>query len=245
MAHSQSNPVSRLAGHGNSSLYAASEYSASEIDPKEETWEDWENDDEFNEEAKCLFCTKVFEIPEEAFGHCKEHGFDFLAVKRALDLDFYKCIRMLNYIRKQVKENPELANTKEYKLTGKETFWEDDTLLQPVLEDDALLHAFEELEIIEEEEEKAKGNPVRKFNPESVDLSFIVPTTELEHSLLQLVKHSQDKAKAVEEQFNEYKAMIRRTFFEDQGEDERNARNMADPNVLLATATGNVPWNIL
>ncbi|KAI9031699.1 hypothetical protein CLU79DRAFT_694099, partial [Phycomyces nitens] len=170
---------------------------------KEETWEDWENDDEFNEEAKCLFCTKIFDIPEEAFVHCKkEHGFDFLAVKRALDLDFYKCIRMLNYIRKQVKENPELASTKEYKLTGKETFWEDDALLQPVLEDDALLHAFEELEIIEEEEEKAKGHPV-------LDLSSIVPTTELEHSLIQLVKHSQEKAKAIEEQFNEYKAMIR------------------------------------
>lgn len=34
---------------------------------------------------------------------------------------------------------PDLANTKEFKLTGEEDFWEDDELLQPVMEDDALL----------------------------------------------------------------------------------------------------------
>jgi hypothetical protein len=47
---------------------------------------------------------------------------------------------MINYIRRQVQEQPELANTKTYSLTGNEPFWNDDTLLQSVLEDDALLH---------------------------------------------------------------------------------------------------------
>lgn len=48
---------------------------------------------------------------------------------------------MINYIRKQAQEQPELlSETKEYGFTGKEEFWNDDALLQPVLNDDALLH---------------------------------------------------------------------------------------------------------
>ena len=46
---------------------------------------------------------------------------------------------MINYIRKQVILKPDLASTKEFVLTGQEEFWEDDELLQPVMEDDALL----------------------------------------------------------------------------------------------------------
>lgn len=79
---------------------------------------------------------------------------------------------------------PDLANTKEFKLTGEEDFWEDDELLQPVMEDDALLFgnakmiglllcllfmhasfvAFEELEIADDipedmTEKEAQGEP--------------------------------------------------------------------------------------
>ncbi|KAI7870010.1 hypothetical protein BDF14DRAFT_224436 [Spinellus fusiger] len=126
---------------GNTSLYADSECSLSEIDPQEDY-----------EESKCLFCSQVFSLPQDTFGHCKtEHGFDFLAIKQSLHLDFYKCIRMLNYIRSQVNENPALSATKDYAFTGKEAFWEDDHFLQPVLEEDALLHAFEELELDDKE----------------------------------------------------------------------------------------------
>jgi protein arginine N-methyltransferase 3 len=47
---------------------------------------------------------------------------------------------MINHIRKQVQQQPELADTKTFSLTGQEAFWDDDSLLQPVLEEDALLH---------------------------------------------------------------------------------------------------------
>lgn len=93
---------------------------------EQENWDDWEREDQYEAEPKCLFCAETFELPEDAFQHCQQvHGFDFLAVKRSLGksfflfslsffdnqyshvskgLDFYKCIRMINYIRKQVND---------------------------------------------------------------------------------------------------------------------------------------------
>ena len=52
---------------------------------EEETWDEWERESQYDSDPKCLFCSDVFDLPEDAFHHCKEiHGFDFLAVKRSL-----------------------------------------------------------------------------------------------------------------------------------------------------------------
>ncbi|KAI7858484.1 S-adenosyl-L-methionine-dependent methyltransferase [Circinella umbellata] len=210
------------------SAYAPSDYTASEIDPQEETWDEWERESQYDSDPKCLFCPDVFDLPEDAFHHCKEvHGFDFLAVKRSLGLDFYKCIRMINYIRKQVVLKPDLASTKEFTLTGQEEFWEDDELLQPVMEDDALLFAFEELEIadddqLEEEEEQHKALTQRKF-----DFSTIKPTTELENQLLQMLKNSSERSSQLQEQFEEYKKMVKSTFLANIIDDTRSERSMS------------------
>ncbi|KAI8341361.1 S-adenosyl-L-methionine-dependent methyltransferase [Chlamydoabsidia padenii] len=172
-------------GLSSGSVYSTSEYAPSEFDPQDESWEDWENEDM---ESQCLFCPSTFALPEEAFGHIKtSHGFDFLQVKRTLGLDFYKCIRMINHIRRQAQQQPELAEIKNYSLTGQEAFWDDDSLLQPVLEDDALLH---------------------------VDLTKVQPSTELENQLLRLLQDTLERSKNLEGQFEEYKSMVKTTFFD-------------------------------
>ncbi|KAL1936526.1 hypothetical protein VTP01DRAFT_660 [Rhizomucor pusillus] len=204
--------------------YVPSEYTASEIGPKEEEdWDDWEREDKYDADPKCLFCEQTFEMPEDAFAHCKDvHGFDFLAVKRSLNLDFYKCIRMINYIRKQVLSRPDLATTKEFVLTGQEDFWDDDELLQPVMEDDALLFAFEELEI-----DDAEANEENQVTKSNFDLSSIKPSTDLERYLLKMLQAAEEKNVELQRQFDQYKARVQNTFLNilaDDGSDRMLAQ---------------------
>ncbi|KAG0165797.1 hypothetical protein DFQ30_007992 [Apophysomyces sp. BC1015] len=142
------------------SVYTASEYEPSELDPQDEAWDDWESDDQENSESKCLFCEQIFNKPVETFEHCKTaHGFDFLGVKRSLNLDFYQTIRMINYIRQQALTQPDLAATKTFTMSGCEKFLENDEFLKPVLENDALLFAFEELDIADDDDDVEQQVP--------------------------------------------------------------------------------------
>ncbi|CAO3612521.1 unnamed protein product [Mucor hiemalis] len=117
---------------------------------------------------------------------------------------------MINYIREQVQIHPELATSTDFKITGSESFWEDDKYLQPVLADDALLFAFEELD--DEEENVQEQKP---FAPlPSIDLTKIQTTTELETQLLKLLVATQENTVNLEGQFEEYKSMVKKTFFD-------------------------------
>lgn len=56
------------------------------------------------------------------------------------ELDFYSSIKLVNYIRAEVKagkEKPDVSDP---------TLWADDKYLQPTLEDDALLFGLDELD---------------------------------------------------------------------------------------------------
>ncbi|GAA5801384.1 S-adenosyl-L-methionine-dependent methyltransferase [Helicostylum pulchrum] len=199
-----------------------SQYEPSEYDPQDVAWDDWSNDEE-EEESQCLFCPQTFTKCLETFQHIKEqHGFDFQAVKRDLRLDFYKCIRMINYIRKQVQINPDLATAKEFKLTGSEPFWTQDEYLQPVLTDDALLFAFEELEDLEDQPTTKPFAPLP-----TVDLNQITTTTELETQLLNLLMSTQEKTENLQGQFEEYKSMVKKRFFDTIANEESDPSSSA------------------
>ncbi|KIO25717.1 hypothetical protein M407DRAFT_75351 [Tulasnella calospora MUT 4182] len=106
---------------------------ASEEDNKElETFDDW-----IEEERPCksLFDDNVLDSVTLAIEYdSKTHAFDIGTVSKRLGLDFLQRARLINYIRKEKRLAPELAN-----LTGKEPFLSDDALLKPTLEDDPLL----------------------------------------------------------------------------------------------------------
>jgi protein arginine N-methyltransferase 3 len=66
------------------------------------------------------------------------HGFDFHTVRRQLGLDFYGCIKIINYIRSQSKADPAVAAANPYPPPAPAAFASDEFLM-PVLADDVLL----------------------------------------------------------------------------------------------------------
>ena len=87
-----------------------------------------------------LFDAKVFHTVDAMLKHCQEqHSFDLVANIKRLQLDFHGAVKLVNFIRSQVKENQPLP--KEISPND----FEDDRYLQPVLENDALLFTLDEV----------------------------------------------------------------------------------------------------
>lgn len=64
----------------------------------EEGWSDAEEDEEETQEVISLLDDRVFPDVMSMLAHCKEkHGFDFLGVRQRLQLDFYGCIKLVNF----------------------------------------------------------------------------------------------------------------------------------------------------
>lgn len=103
----------------------------SEDDDNSDAWD--ETDVPSNQLTKCLFCTKVFTIVEDALEHAtKDHSFDLPALKMRLDMDCYSFIKMINYLRLHPMDVKEL-------MTVQHPLWNDDKFMKPTLEDDPWL----------------------------------------------------------------------------------------------------------
>lgn len=196
---------------------------------KDNGWDDWEDEDGMAAaDPKCLFCAEIFPSAREVFDHCtKTHGFDFLRARHQLGLDFYQSIRLINYLRKQAQDKPsEAEQTSSFVLEGKEAFLADDQYLRPVIEDDSLLFAFEDLEIEDqgdynhEETEilMPQGDAKRMHRSSWEDVEA---TTELEAKLLKQLQQAEERLFAVEvqlqnteQQFQEYRARVKASFFD-------------------------------
>ncbi|CAI9765041.1 unnamed protein product [Fraxinus pennsylvanica] len=154
---------------------------------EDQNWDDWKTDGEEEEELEgskelffCLFCDSVFSSCSPLFEHCASaHHFDFNAIKKTHNLDFYKCIKLINYVRSQVAENRcwscgmtcqskrdlqnhlhELVNFESSMLQS-----DDDKYLKPILQDDALLYSFAE------DVEDADGDDISTDPKELVNLN--------------------------------------------------------------------------
>ncbi|KAF7724593.1 hypothetical protein EC973_000901 [Apophysomyces ossiformis] len=133
----------------------------SDEERRDESWADWEEEEA--EPTMCLFDDHVFPSPKEALEHMKEsHGFDLSAVRREKDLDFYKVIVLINYIRHQSSlckcfscgESAEdlllLAAHMQQKncirnfVSADADFWKDPRYLLPTYENDPLLTGFDD-----------------------------------------------------------------------------------------------------
>ncbi|KAJ5634180.1 hypothetical protein N7528_002022 [Penicillium herquei] len=120
----------------------------------EEGWEDVEADDE-TQPVVDLFSAEVFPDVRSLLKQCKEkHQFDLLKIQKDLDLDFLDTIKLVNYVRSEVK-----AGNRTPDVSSKSKF-EDDLYLKPVLEDDALLYSLDD--IAEEGEETAPGTDAER-----------------------------------------------------------------------------------
>jgi type I protein arginine methyltransferase len=66
------------------------------------SWDDWCEDEDALDDSVCLVCDKIAST-EVILSHLKhDHDFDFKSIKSKLRLDFYGCIKLINYIRGQV-----------------------------------------------------------------------------------------------------------------------------------------------
>ncbi|XP_076927323.1 putative protein arginine N-methyltransferase 3 [Bidens hawaiensis] len=135
-----------------------------DIDEEEQIWDDWtadgeedDNNDDLN--LLCLFCESRFTSTSLLFEHCgSSHRFDFTRIKAALKLDFYGCVKLINYVRSKVAENRcwSCGSTCESRKELQDHLhepsgfgssnlpWDDAMYLKPYMEEDNLLFSFDE-----------------------------------------------------------------------------------------------------
>ncbi|RAK71033.1 protein arginine methyltransferase RmtB [Aspergillus fijiensis CBS 313.89] len=114
----------------------------------EEGWEDVEPDDE-TQPVVGLFSDKVYPDVLSMLKETKDkHNFDLRGIRKEFDLDFLGTIKLVNYIRSQVKQGNMSPD-----VSSKDKF-DDELYLMPVLEDDALLYSLDD---IDEEAPDAAG----------------------------------------------------------------------------------------
>ncbi|XP_027342368.1 probable protein arginine N-methyltransferase 3 [Abrus precatorius] len=141
--------------------YKMEEEEEEDDDEEEQVWDDWEGDEGDPQlEFLCLFCDSHYGSCGSLFDHCASlHHFDFHAIRKALNLDFYASFKIINFIRSQVAErrcwscgltcqsNNDLQNHL-HDVTNfndiKKALWDDDRYLKPFMQDDSLLYSFGE-----------------------------------------------------------------------------------------------------
>lgn len=196
------------------------------------TWDDWEDEEGgmSGADPKCLFCSLTFEDARQVFDHCtKVHGFNFLKTRQTLRLDFYQSIRLINYLRLQTEQSPlEAERTTTWSVEQGAAFLQDDDYLRPVIEDDSLLFAFEDLELEDDDEHKDHSEEKNVLMPQGDALkrpesqwSKIETKTELEAQLLRELRLAEEKLFAAEvqlsqteAQFEEYRTRVKASFFD-------------------------------
>ena len=85
----------------------------SEEEEGEEGWDDWCSDGEdVGGGLLCLFCSSRFDAESSLFEHCAaEHCFDFHRIVKELGLDFYSCIKLINFVRSKVRQQHPSADS--------------------------------------------------------------------------------------------------------------------------------------
>jgi protein arginine N-methyltransferase 3 len=156
----------------------------------------WSNCDDWNDEedvdCRCPFCDEILRSVPDTFLHCSQiHSFDFGYIKKHMQLDFYGCMRLVNFVRNSKPTQQEVLS---------ETSWNvGDENLVPVLPDDPLLYAFEDDESEEESEVLTTGR-------------------DFERELLQKERECaelREQLNSYKAQFESYKEMVQKTFMSD------------------------------
>ncbi|PRP73201.1 zinc finger protein [Planoprotostelium fungivorum] len=126
-------------------------------------WDDLDDREETeSEQVHCLFCSGLYHSTDDVLHHMlMQHQFDLLQLKAKMKLDFYGCIRVINYIREQVKQKKTITavlDRMHYGMTIGDSIPKrfvcnmHNRYLIPSIKGDPLLHTVEGLEIEGEEE---------------------------------------------------------------------------------------------
>eukprot|EP01133_Synstelium_polycarpum_P001394 gene1394-1610_t len=136
-------------------------------------WDDWtEDDDEPEETVFCLFCTSQFDSADLAFTHmANDHKFNFHEIRKEWNVDYYDCIKMINFIRRHMYEltccqcgskmedvdalRKHMASENHCGVQKDLAEWRDAQYLLPTYENDCLLRNFESFDDDEDVEYQA------------------------------------------------------------------------------------------
>ncbi|KAJ3285916.1 hypothetical protein HK104_009250 [Borealophlyctis nickersoniae] len=178
-------------------------------DENDDRWDDWEEEEA---ESQCPFCPAKISPPSAAFEHCRvEHAFDFKQTRKQLGLDFYGSIRLINYVRTEAKRNPSLSSDQIIS-AGKNAAWiEDDTFLQPVVDDDPLLYAFED----EDDDDLQSALASSSLTPQPSSTSQSSESTQLQEAL-QRATLAERRLEELQRAFEQYKELVKKTFLDDR-----------------------------
>ncbi|KAI9784403.1 MAG: hypothetical protein M1816_000874 [Peltula sp. TS41687] len=151
-------------------------------------WDDCQDDEE-ELQLTCLFDDTQFSSVGSMLDHCeKAHALDIAQHCRDLALDFYDTVKLVNYIRSEIKAGRALSE-----LPSKDIF-KDGKYLQPVLEDDALLFSIDE---IMEHQNQPSGADAAK-DPKEDPKTLLAKISKLEEEL-----------QRVQSQFTSYKLAVK------------------------------------
>jgi protein arginine N-methyltransferase 3 len=102
---------------------------------EEDRYSEGDEEDEESEPCPCLFCKSEQSSAAATLDHCREeHLVDLPWIATQLRCNHYSCIKLINYIRKE-GARPSLFSP----LPQRPYPWDDDSFLQPTLEQDPLL----------------------------------------------------------------------------------------------------------
>jgi len=94
---------------------------------------DWEDDEEFQQPAPCLFCGEVIPHIDQIQEHLStRHNLNLQTLKKRFHMDCYSYIKLINYIRTH-NATPETI------MGSKTELWSDSKYLKPVMQDDPWL----------------------------------------------------------------------------------------------------------
>ncbi|KAI0879849.1 S-adenosyl-L-methionine-dependent methyltransferase [Annulohypoxylon maeteangense] len=174
----------------------------------EEGWSDAEEDEEETQEVISLLDDRVFPDVISMLAHCKDkHGFDFLGIRQRLQLDFYGCIKLVNFIRQRVHEG--LPVTEDITLSA----IDQEQYLKPVLDDDAVILALDDLPELA---------PVGATAAQGGDNAVLVD------DLLKRNSDLQGELERVKAQFDSYRVAVQQTLDDRWGDvDQAEAESAA------------------
>ncbi|OAP59212.1 hypothetical protein AYL99_06510 [Fonsecaea erecta] len=105
----------------------------------DEGWEDIEQDEEPMTVVSLLDAT-TFPSAQSMLAHCRDsRGLDIWKLRQEFDLDYLGLVRLVNYIRSEVKAGNSLPDV------SSKALFDDEKYLKPVLEDDALLYSLDDV----------------------------------------------------------------------------------------------------
>ncbi|KAJ2785900.1 hypothetical protein H4R18_000289 [Coemansia javaensis] len=183
---------------------------------QDDRWDDWEGD-EMDAPMKCLFCAELFRQPAALFRHASAaHAFDFPAIRSALGLDFYQSMRAVNYIRARVLAEPGFGAAAGLAIDGSESFLSDDAFLKPVIPDDSLLYALDDLDLGDPDAEDQHRHPEPQRGPGSggSDAPGEREMAARVRLLEQQLEQRDREMAALAAQFEDYKQLVKRQFYD-------------------------------